>query len=377
MTSNIDPREFPSNLLRLSKQVLASITGTQPPVNQTFLLSPTPSEESLRPDSPVLQLFYGRDTLTTSNTSYTSTYSLSTSTGSTQENDQVTWRSVDARVSDILPDHMDLYADAEPHIQRENTETPDRRHYPITEQEPIFGPEVKTRLQNINEDDFPYYPLLSQSSLPAASAHEEAKIYPNDDARPANIRAMNLIISNVINVFEFTPPISLMTFLFKVSNPTKITMPPYSTPAYYHPTSPTSHSLPSDEYKYLKRQQEKSRLQWHLAKKHILPPRTILSTSSSSSFPSDYSSSSSSSSSSFPSTSTSSSFSSSSSSYTTPTLPPYPPTPYQTQRLPHAHRVHISAVKNATRKALASVFDTGTTDHDMYHEWPSSRYEHQ
>ncbi|EMD95907.1 hypothetical protein COCC4DRAFT_124281 [Bipolaris maydis ATCC 48331] len=154
-------------------------------------------------------------------------------------------------------------------------------------------------------------------------------------------------------------------------------MPPYSTPAYYHPTSPTSHSLPSDEYKYLKRQQEKSRLQWHLAKKHILPPRTILSTSSSSSFPSDYSSSSSSSSSSFPSTSTSSSFSSSSSSYTTPTLPPYPPTPYQTQRLPHAHRVHISAVKNATRKALASVFDTGTTDHDMYHEWPSSRYEHR
>ncbi|KAJ5030617.1 hypothetical protein J3E71DRAFT_338323 [Bipolaris maydis] len=191
MTSNIDPREFPSNLLRLSKQVLASITGTQPPVNQTFLLSPTPSEESLRPDSPVLQLFYGRDTLTTSNTSYTSTYSLSTSTGSTQENDQVTWRSVDARVSDILPDHMDLYADAEPHIQRENTETPDRRHYPITEQEPIFGPEVKTRLQNINEDDFPYYPLLSQSSLPAASAHEEAKIYPNDDARPANTNQAN------------------------------------------------------------------------------------------------------------------------------------------------------------------------------------------
>lgn len=136
----------------------------------------------------------------------------------------------------------------------------------------------------------------------------------------------------------------------------KTTMPSYNTPAYY-PTSPPSHGLPSDEYKYLKRQQEKSHLEWHLAKKHILPPP------SSSSFPS-------SSSSSYTSTPSFSSSSSLSSSSYPP--PPFPPTPYQTQRLPHAHRVQISEVKNATREALASVFDSSSDD-DVYETWPRSR----
>ncbi|EUC36054.1 hypothetical protein COCCADRAFT_89215 [Bipolaris zeicola 26-R-13] len=195
MTSNIDLREFPSNLLRLSKRVFASITGTQSPVKQTFLLSPTPSEESFRPDSPILQPFYCRGALATVNTSDTSVNSLSTSTGSTPENDRGTWRSADARMSDILPDDFHLYAEPESHTQWESTQTHGRQHQSVTDQEPIFGPEVKTRLQTIHDDDFPYYPLPSQDLLPIAPVHEEAKTDLNDDARPLvrrGVRAMGL-----------------------------------------------------------------------------------------------------------------------------------------------------------------------------------------
>ena len=98
-------------------------------------------------------------------------------------------------MSDILPDDMDLYAEAEPHIQRESTETHGRQHQSVTAQEPIFGPEVRNGLQTINKDDFPYYPLPSHSSLPTAPVHEEAKTDLNDDARPLlrrGARAMRL-----------------------------------------------------------------------------------------------------------------------------------------------------------------------------------------
>ncbi|EUC50380.1 hypothetical protein COCMIDRAFT_840 [Bipolaris oryzae ATCC 44560] len=195
MTSDIDRWEFPSNLLRLSKQILASMTGTQSPVKQTFLLSPTPSEESFRPDSPILQPFYGGDALRTANTSDISLYSPSTSTGSIRENDRGTWRSADARMSDILPDDVDLYAEPEPHVHEEITETHGRQHQSVTEEDPIFGPEVKTRLQTINEDDFPYYPLPSHASLPIVPVHEETKTVVNNDARPLvrrGVRAMRL-----------------------------------------------------------------------------------------------------------------------------------------------------------------------------------------
>ncbi|EUC50379.1 hypothetical protein COCMIDRAFT_21998 [Bipolaris oryzae ATCC 44560] len=152
-------------------------------------------------------------------------------------------------------------------------------------------------------------------------------------------------------------------------------MPHYNTPVYY-PISSPSHGLPSDEYKHLKRQQEKSHLQRHLSKKHILPPPP-----SSSSFPSpspspSYPPSSYSSNSSFPPTpSSSSSFPSSSYSSSYHPTSPYPQTPYQQRNLPHAQRVHISAVKNATRKALASVFDAYDAYDGVCEAWPRSRYD--
>ena len=153
-------------------------------------------------------------------------------------------------------------------------------------------------------------------------------------------------------------------------------MSPYNTPAY-HSTSPTSHGLPSDEYKYLKRQQEKSRLEWHLAKKHLLPSPSSSSSSCFSSSPS-FPSSSTYSSSSFPSSLFCSSFSSSSSSLSSPATTSYhaphnPPPPNQTHRHPPPPPGPNTHVKNATRKALASVFDSSTDD--MYEEWLRSRYD--
>ncbi|KAH9865246.1 hypothetical protein IAQ61_009193 [Plenodomus lingam] len=82
-----------------------------------------------------------------------------------------------------------------------------------------------------------------------------------------------------------------------------------------HLTTPRSTGLPSDEYRDLVKRQRRSQIESHLSHKHSI------------------------------------------SSCSTTTTTPHTPTPYQTTHLSPSHRLQISQVKNATRRALTPGFD--------------------
>ena len=175
MAISIDDPNFPSALLHLSEQMLASIKPSQSPVKQTFLLSPTPSEESCRIDSPVLPDLRIQDTLITPSASDNPIRPAWAPSGQNWVHEPAVWQSA-ARMSDILPDNLALYIDDIPHTRRRSTAFPYSPHQSIAEQDIILGPEVKRELPTIRDHGFPYYPLPSYFPPPRHLTRGSARL---------------------------------------------------------------------------------------------------------------------------------------------------------------------------------------------------------
>lgn len=155
MTTSINHPDIPPFRLHLFEQTLAKLKQTQSPVKQTFLLSPTPSEESLRTDSPVLPDFPRQDALTSLSAS--NKYISTPSTQNTLDEPAISQSAV--QMNSILPDNMVLYIQSRPPTRRGNPIISHTQHQFIVEQDIILGPEVKGQLPIIRDHDFPYYPL--------------------------------------------------------------------------------------------------------------------------------------------------------------------------------------------------------------------------
>jgi hypothetical protein len=170
MAYNVHHPDSPSSLPYFSEQIPTNIQRDQSTVKQTFLLSPTPSEESLCVESPVLPSFCEQDDSTDS---ISSTF---VSTDETMVAETVSWTYTAPRMSDILPENMDLYAEPEePCTRRPSASSsspllppsPSPAEYQqqnFKEHEWKLGPEVQCNLPIVNDADFPYYPLPSSSS---------------------------------------------------------------------------------------------------------------------------------------------------------------------------------------------------------------------
>ena len=112
----------------------------------------------------------------------------------------------------------------------------------------------------------------------------------------------------------YTPYSSYASSSYTTTTPTttSTTTPTPTTP--YYPTSPTSPGLPAEEYQYLRKQQQRQHLESQLRSRSNTSPYFTHS-------------------------------------------PTYSQTAFQQAGLAHAQRVHISEVRNATRKALGANFD--------------------
>ena len=154
---NIDHPDSRPLHLHLSEQTLAKLKQPQSPVKQTFLLSPTPSEESLRTDSPVLPDFPTQDTCNASNKP---TSPILTSSHQKMVESSAASQSA-VRLNSSLPDNMDLYIESRPPTRRGHHTIPYTRPQSTVYQDVVLGPEVKGQLPIIRDHDFPYYPLPS------------------------------------------------------------------------------------------------------------------------------------------------------------------------------------------------------------------------
>ncbi|KNG50097.1 hypothetical protein TW65_03016 [Stemphylium lycopersici] len=192
MTIAVDSPIFPATFLRLSESTLATTNATRSPVKRTFLLSPSPSEQSFRIDSPVLPSASRNDLLIFASVSHGSLNSIPTSTAGacptphyyspslplcgintpypshwaeaqTAVDGWVTSWPGAARMSDILPDDMDLFPeDEETCFRHWSIVVPDGQQETFIEKdadELELGPEIKSHLPTVHNTDFPYYPL--------------------------------------------------------------------------------------------------------------------------------------------------------------------------------------------------------------------------